>query len=517
MTKPIVWTIAGSDCGGGAGIQADIQAIAALGGYACSVITANTAQNSQDVEAVNPVSEKVLISQLDSLAEDMPAKVIKIGLLVNKRQVEIIAERIHQYRDQWKDNPVVIYDPVSVASTGQILIEEDVIETVQEKLFPQLDIITPNTLEVQKLTGIYLLGAESVKQAATKLMSMGVGSVVIKGGHWNYPQGYCVDYCCIHKGVQMEHYWLASKTINTPHTHGTGCTFSSAMASVLALGYPIRDAFTVAKAYINQGLKNAFRVGEGIGPVSHCGWPCQLEDFPQVVEFGSTIAEALELESQNNHALTVGFNSCSSTRLGLYPVVDSYQWIEKLLELGVKTIQLRIKKKGHTPAFVEQQVIAAIDLGKKHQAKVFINDHWELAIKHGAYGVHLGQEDLQVADLQAIKGAGLRLGISTHGYYEVLRAHQYQPSYMAFGAIYPTKTKDMTGQIQGIDRLEKYVELMRDYNTVAIGGISEQRAPDVLATGVGSIAVVTAITEAKYVDETVTRLQQLFDDKGKRS
>lgn len=509
MTKPIVWTIAGSDCGGGAGIQADIQAISSLGGYACSVITANTAQNSQDVDAVNPVSDKVLCSQLDCLAEDMPAKVIKIGLLVNKAQVEIVAERIHQYRDQWPDNPIVIYDPVSLASTGQMLTEEDITETIVEKLFPQLDIITPNTQEVQKLTGIYLLGAESVKQAATKLMSLGVGSVVIKGGHWNYPQGYCVDYCCIHKGVQMEHYWLASKTINTPHTHGTGCTFSSAMAAVLAQNYPIRDAFTVAKAYINQGLKNAFRVGEGFGPVSHCGWPERLEDYPQVVEFGSTIAEALELNNQDNHKLTVGFNPCSVSSLGLYPVVDSYQWVEKLLKLGVKTIQLRVKKKGHTKAYIEQQVIGSVELGKRYQAKVFINDHWQLAVTHGAYGVHLGQEDLQTADLQAIKSAGLRLGLSTHGYFEMLRAHQYQPSYMAFGAIYPTKTKDMTGQIQGVERLKRYVKLFQDHTTVAIGGINEERASEVLDTGIGSIAVVTAITEAEYVDEAVGRLQKL--------
>lgn len=507
MTKPIVWTIAGSDCGGGAGIQADIQAIASLGGYGCSVITAVTAQNSQDVEAVNPVSDAVLCSQLDCLAQDMPAKVIKIGLLVNKAQVELVAERIHRFRDMWPDNPIVIYDPVSVASTGQMLTEEGITETVIEKLFPQLDIITPNTQEVQKLTGIYLLGAESVKQAATKLMSLGVGSVVIKGGHWNYPAGYCVDYCCMHKGVQMEHYWLANKTIQTPHTHGTGCSFSSAMATVLALEYPIRDAFTLAKAYINQGLKNAFRVGEGRGPVSHNGWPERLEDFPQVVEFGSTIAEALELGNHNNHTLTVGFNPCSQTSLGLYPVVDSYQWIDKLLRLGVKTIQLRVKKKGHTPTYIEEQVIAAIELGKKYQAKVFINDHWQLAVKHGAYGVHLGQEDLDTADLQAIKSAGLRLGLSTHGYYEMLRAHQYQPSYLAFGAIYPTKTKDMSGLIQGVERLEKYVKLLKRYPTVAIGGINEQKAEEVLATGVGSIAVVTAITEAEFVDEVVERLQ----------
>ena len=195
MSKPIVWSIAGSDSGGGAGIQADIQAIAGMGGYACSVITAVTAQNSQDVEAVNPVSDEVLLSQLDSLAEDMPAAVIKIGLLVNQAQVILVADKIRQYKDQWQQQPLVIYDPVAVASTGQVLTEQDIVETVQQKLFPLVDVLTPNTQEVQTLTGIYLLGAESVKQAASKLMAMGVGAVVIKGGHWDHPTGYCVDYC----------------------------------------------------------------------------------------------------------------------------------------------------------------------------------------------------------------------------------------------------------------------------------------------------------------------------------
>ena len=238
------------------------------------------------------------------------------------------------------------------------------------------------------------------------------------------------------------------------------------------------------------------------------GWPKKLEDFPQVVELGSTIAAALELNAHDQQPLVAGFNRCNEPQLGLYPVVDSYQWIEKLLLLGVKTVQLRIKKKHQTPAYIEQQIIEAIHLGQRFKAKIFINDHWALAVKHGAYGVHLGQEDLNEADLTVIKASGARLGISTHGYYEMLRAHEYQPSYLAFGAIFPTKTKDMAGMIQGVDRLEKYANLFSDYTTVAIGGISLERASDVVKTGVGSIAVVTAITEANNVTDAVEQLQK---------
>ena len=181
-------------------------------------------------------------------------------------------------------------------------------------------------------------------------------------------------------------------------------------------------------------------------------------------------------------------------RLGLYPVVDSVAWIERLLQAGVRTIQLRIKDKRDEE--VEADVMAAIELGRRYDARLFINDHWQAAIRHGAYGVHLGQEDLQSADLAAIQRAGLRLGLSTHGYHEIARALPLQPSYLALGHIFPTRTKQMPSAPQGLERLQAYVHLLAAYPTVAIGGIQGERVAQVLATGVGSVALVTAITEA---------------------
>lgn len=185
----------------------------------------------------------------------------------------------------------------------------------------------------------------------------------------------------------------------------------------------------------------------------------------------------------------------TAPRLGLYPVVDSVTWIERLLDAGVKTIQLRIKDR--TDQEVEQDVIQAIALGRQYQARLFINDYWQLAVKHQAYGVHLGQEDLDTADLAAIKQAGLRLGVSTHGERELARACAINPSYIALGHIFPTQTKDMPSAPQGVAELQRHVaELGERFPTVAIGGISLDRVPAVLATGVGSIAVVSAITRA---------------------
>ena len=196
-------------------------------------------------------------------------------------------------------------------------------------------------------------------------------------------------------------------------------------------------------------------------------------------------------------------------RLGLYPVVDSVEWIARLLDAGVRTLQLRIKDKRDEE--VEADVMAAIALARRYNARLFINDYWRLAIKHQAYGVHLGQEDLATTDLTAIRQAGLRLGLSTHDDMEIDVALAARPSYIALGHVFPTQTKQMPSAPQGLATLTRHVARLGDYPTVAIGGISLSRAPEVLATGVGSIAVVSAITQA---DEWQQATRQLLDLAG---
>lgn len=197
----------------------------------------------------------------------------------------------------------------------------------------------------------------------------------------------------------------------------------------------------------------------------------------------------------------------TSQRLGLYPVVDTVEWIERLLSVGVRTLQLRIKDKSDLE--VEPQIISAIALGRRYGARLFINDYWRLAIKHGAYGVHLGQEDLDRTDLAAISHAGLRLGISTHDNMEMDRALSIHPSYIALGHVFPTQTKQMPSSPQGLIKLAEHIQTLGHYSTVAIGGISLERARAVLATGVGSIAVVSAITQAADWREATQQLLQL--------
>ncbi len=501
MTRPIVWTIAGSDSGGGAGIQADLHTIQGLGGHGCSVISAITAQNSVAVSMVEPVLMQAFTSQLVSLATDMQANAIKIGLLPGGLRAEVLARYLGEYRRQWK--PFVVLDPVAIASTGQAMAEASLLPALKQHLLPEVDLITPNALELEALSGIAPDSAAKVRAGAAALLEMGARAVLVKGGHLDWAGEQAIDF---YTDGQRE-IWLASPRVQTRHGHGTGCTLSSAIATAVAQDYPIEDALVLAKAYVNQGLKGAEAIGAGAGPVAHLGWPTHLDDFPTVVMPGSALAEQLGITGSRPQG---AFAPMDTLKLGLYPVVTSIAWLERLLDQGVRTLQLRIKDKAD--AEVEDDIKAAVALGQRFNARLFINDYWRLAIRHGAYGVHLGQEDIEVADLEAIRAAGLKLGLSTHGYYEMLRARELKPSYLALGHIFPTKTKDMPSRPQGLERLHRYVALMEaEFPLVAIGGISKERVPLVAETGVGSIALVTAITEAADPDAAIRELLDMVE------
>ncbi len=186
--------------------------------------------------------------------------------------------------------------------------------------------------------------------------------------------------------------------------------------------------------------------------------------------------------------------------IGFYPVVPTADWVQRLLGWGVRTVQLRIKAADHSPAEIALQVRAAVDAGRVVPgAQVFINDHWQLALAAGAYGVHLGQEDLDTADIEALRHAGIRLGLSTHTPAELARAHAVQPSYLAIGPVYPTTLKVMPYDDVGLERLKLWAPQAAPYPVVAIGGISLERLPGVWACLDGEndgVAVVSAVTLA---------------------
>ncbi|WP_416307623.1 thiamine phosphate synthase [Neptunicella sp. SCSIO 80796] len=515
-TDSPLWVIAGSDCSAGAGIQADIKTFHSLGVDCRSVITAVTAQNSYGVQQINAVSDSALIGQLQALEADGRARIIKIGLLANSRQVEQVAQRLAQYKNQWQVPPQVIYDPVAIASSGGALTEDDILPAIRDKLLPWVDILTPNIMEAEILTEIKITSWHDLQVAAQDIVGRGCHAVIIKGGHLDFinqrqPQ-HCVDYCF----DGQQHYWLASPKMLSRQTHGSGCTYASALAALLAQDYLLRDAATIAKAYVNQGIAVAEQAQPDNRALCQGGWPCNPEHYPRVLVADSELAHDLDWKTTDNlcsaYRFDCDFAPLLPDSVGLYPVVDSLAWLQRLLKMGVTTIQYRQKQlQGDALCDAIEQAVA---LGNQYNARVFINDYWQLAIQHRAYGVHLGQEDIHSADLQHIKRAGLRLGISTHGHYEYLKMLEYRPSYLAIGAIFPTVTKDMSGQIQGIKTLANIMQLNSAIPTVAIGGITLQRAEAVLNTGVSGIAVVTAITRANNPESAVAQFQHIFQQRA---
>lgn len=262
----------------------------------------------------------------------------------------------------------------------------------------------------------------------------------------------------------------------------------------LALDFPIEDAVILARV-ASQSC------------VSRETWPIDRGDFPLPLLEDRELGITLGWDNSD----PVSFPKMEASNLGLYPVVDDVNWIERLLKLGIKTVQLRIKDRNHPE--LSEQVQKAIQLGWDFQAQVFINDYWELAIEYGAYGVHLGQEDLETADLKSIAKAGIRLGLSTHGYYEIQRIQQLEPSYIALGHIYPTTTKVMPSKPQGLVRLKLYQDLIGNFPTVAIGGIDLNRAQEVWQCGVSSLAVVRAITLSREPKSVIDQFNQIMSQK----
>ena len=268
---PTVLTIAGSDSGGGAGIQADIKTISALGAYSCTAITAITAQNTLGVRSIQGVEPSVLKDQIEAVFEDFTIDAVKTGMLYSKVSVEIVGESLKKFRPRF-----FVLDPVMVSTSGSKLITDDAIQAVKEFLFPLATVITPNIFEAEILTGVAVKSPEDMEKAAVKLLQSGCNAVLIKGGHLSGNES--VDML-FEKG--KESYGIHSPFIETKNTHGTGCTLSAAIASCLALGKDLSEAFVLAKDYINSALYAGkdVEVGKGHGPVNHFFDPKRLEVF----------------------------------------------------------------------------------------------------------------------------------------------------------------------------------------------------------------------------------------------
>lgn len=258
---PVILSIAGSDCSGGAGIQADIKTISALGGYAASAITAVTVQNTLGVSAVQTMPPEIVCGQIEAVMEDLQPIAIKIGMVNDIRIVRIIAECLLKYSPEY-----VVYDPVMVSTSGRKLMTDEAIEEIKKRLLPLVSLVTPNLDEASVLTGKNIHNIQEMQEAAKELTDEYQTSILIKGGHL---EG---DMMCdlLHTSEYIYHIYKEKK-IETTNLHGTGCTLSSAIATYLAAGHPMREAIQHAKTYITQAILAGkdLHVGHGNGPLWH--------------------------------------------------------------------------------------------------------------------------------------------------------------------------------------------------------------------------------------------------------
>jgi len=260
-------TIAGSDSGGGAGIQADLKTFQELDVFGMSALTAVTAQNTLGVHGVYPLTAEAVIEQINAIGEDMGTDALKTGMLFNAEIIKAVSAKINLYG--WKN---VVVDPVMIAKGGASLLQTEAISALKEHLLPLAMVITPNIPEAEVITGLSIKSLEQKKEAAIKLVELGAKNVVLKGGH-DEDTDEAIDL--LYDGKEFSYF--TSKRIQTKNTHGTGCTFSAAITAQLAQGRNIKDAVTIAKEFIQAAIEDDLHIGSGHGPTNHWAYGRRVE------------------------------------------------------------------------------------------------------------------------------------------------------------------------------------------------------------------------------------------------
>jgi hydroxymethylpyrimidine kinase/phosphomethylpyrimidine kinase len=279
-----ILTIAGSDSGGGAGIQADLKAITLLGGYGMSVITALTAQNTIGVQAIHEVPARFVEIQIDSVLSDIGVDAIKTGMLVNQEVIEVVSRKIREYRVK-----KVVVDPVMLSKSGASLLQMDAQEALIKKLVPLAWVVTPNIPEASVLTGFKINSIEGMKRAARRIYELGAKHVVVKGGHL---KGTAIDI--LYDGGKYEE--IRGPRFETKNTHGTGCTFASAIATLLARGDAVYEAVKQAKTFITMAIQSGLSLGKGTGPTNPSAYVLREMERYRVIQELKRAVEVLKEE-----------------------------------------------------------------------------------------------------------------------------------------------------------------------------------------------------------------------------
>ena len=469
--KPIVWTISGSDSGGGAGVQADLHTFQDFAVHGCSVITALTAQNSFAVGYTIATERKSVVAQINALDSDMPANAIKIGMLLNAEITETVGKYLNDYKG------FVVCDPVVASGTGGSLLDKSASDIFKQQILPRVDLLTPDFKEAEALTGVRIQAPQDMEAAAKACLAMGAKSVIITGGLFAENPKQRVDYW----SDGEESFWLLGENIDTINDHGSGCTFSSAVTAAVVQGYSLSDALVVAKAYTTQGIRFAEQLGSGPGPVGHFGWPAAIDDFPEL--------------ANSPFSASAVFPACDSS-LGLCPVVHSLEALKSVLDAGLSSLRLQLNSTSKDS--LREKINESVKLCASKNIRLFVDKHWELAVAANAYGVHLDPAELAIADMSAIRDAGLCLGVRVTSLTDIASAHALGVSYIEVGPIYGE-------QGLGLDQLEEWVDLLEeDYIIMASGGIKLTNASELMTTGVDGIVInepLMAGSESNFLNE----------------
>ena len=513
--RPVVWTISGTDSGGGAGIHADTRAFDAFGVHGACAVAAVTAQHSRAVTHIEPVSPALLDAQLAALADDMPPDAIKTGLLGSLENLRVVVAWVRRVRERFPDKPIaLVVDPVFGATTGAAFADAALRTAYRTELLPLATLATPNVAEARALVpssqlldpvalarawrgfgvrAVVVTGGDSDRLAEDEIEHLSTARLASRLAEIDARAAWAHDWLDAEHGLRSRG-WLASRRIETEHDHGTGCVFASAAAAALAHGFVAADAVVLAKMATSEGLRHAYAAGQGAGPVApRAGFANRLANLPAL----NPLPDA---ESR------FAFPTLPESTRGLYAIVHSSDWVARVLAEGVRLVQLRIKDADSD--VLAREIRSAVASARAVGATLIVNDHWELALELGAHGVHLGQDDLADVDIDALHHASLLLGISTHSYWEVCRARALRPSYIACGPIHATTLKQMPWLPQGDANLAYWCGLLAGTPVVAIGGMDADRARDAMRAGAWAVAVVGAITRSDDPQAAIAGLQQ---------
>lgn len=483
-------TIAGSDPSGGAGIQADLKTFSALGVYGATAITAVTVQNTQSVKYVHKLPPQVVYDQIVAVMEDVTVDAVKIGMVNDAETLDAIVRALTAYRSKF-----LVVDPVMVSTSGCALMQPDALAIMKERLLPMVDLVTPNLPEAWTLAGT----DTSVDDAAQAILRLGVKALLIKGGH---AEGNTkTDYLYIYKGEGVKRVEFTAETIDTPNTHGTGCTLSSAIAALLARGFGLEDAVRQAKEYLTEALKAGagVHVGRGHGPVCHfyadrvmrlCGY--------KVVRYDLKTLKPKDLETASRLQFITHFT-------------DKYSYYDSAmmaLEGGCQWIQLRMKDACEDE--IERVARLILPECRRMGAVFVIDDHVELALRVGADGVHLGKNDMPVDEARRLAGDGFIIGGTANTFEDVQRLATQGADYIGCGPFRFTMTKKNLAPMLGLEGYKRILSQMKECGIglplVAIGGITSDDIPQLMAAGVSGIALSGSVLRAEQPVEEMRKV-----------